>query len=395
MYGVVKNVAYEYYRDAQFANVKTGRRLVFIDFYEECGAPPFCIVRGQKISVSYRGRRPICYHCNTEGHTKANCPINKFKTCYSCGSPNYEQIECWEPTFVAYFFAKNKQYPLYCYPTDYQSEDLEEETIYGLIQNVEEARIYNLTFDPYFYTPDAAECYREATYDDNDPEQEAQDDENEETIRGIWESDKDENTEENETEEYMDTDKTEKAPKATPGATNPASTMDKKEPKKKTKLKKTTPNQKQHLPKEKTPQTQPQKQTPLDAPNTSNANSSPQEQNPAKQTENQHYQTTATKRKLQTNSLQVHQKKTKDTAAANKDTTDKEHTVVINGKACVQRNLDFSGGQQQSKIPVSKQVRTGRTPGNRGTSSETRPRQWSQSRHREAGSVEGRGQDSC
>ena len=33
--------------------------------------------------------------------------------------------------------------------------------------------------------------------------------------------------------------------------------------------------------------------------------------------------------------------------------------VVINGKACVQRNQDFSGGQQQSKIPVSKQVRTG------------------------------------
>ena len=74
MYGEVKNVAYEYYRDAQFANVKTGRRLVFIDFYEGCGAPPFCIVRGQKISVSCPGRRPIYYHYNVEGHTKAELP---------------------------------------------------------------------------------------------------------------------------------------------------------------------------------------------------------------------------------------------------------------------------------------------------------------------------------
>ena len=108
MYGEVKNVAHEYYRDAQIATVKTGRRLVFIDFYEGCGAPPFCIVRRQKISVSYRGRRHICYHCNVEGHTKANCPIKRFKTCYNCGSPTHEQNVCWEPTFVAYFFEEGK-----------------------------------------------------------------------------------------------------------------------------------------------------------------------------------------------------------------------------------------------------------------------------------------------
>ena len=233
--------------------MKTGRQLVFRDFYEECGAPPLCIIRGQKISVRYRGYRPICYHCNVEGHTKANCPIKKFKTCYNCGSPTRKQIECWEPTFVAYFFEKNRQYPPYCYPTDYQSKDPDDETIYGLIQNVEEARLYNLTFDPYFYTPDAADCYRESIYDDKEPEQESQDNENEENIKGTWESDNDENTKENKTEEHMDTDKTEKTLKATPDTTNPASTTDKTEPKKKTKPKKTTPNQKQNLPKEKTP----------------------------------------------------------------------------------------------------------------------------------------------
>ena len=110
MYGTVKNVAYEYYRDPEFGNVKTGRRLVFIDLYEGHGVPPFCIVRGQKISVSYWGHRPICFHCNVEGHMKVKCPIAKFKTCYNCGSPTHEHVECWEPTFVAYFFKENKKY---------------------------------------------------------------------------------------------------------------------------------------------------------------------------------------------------------------------------------------------------------------------------------------------
>ena len=104
---------------------------------------------------------------------------------------------------------------------------------------------------------------------------------------------------------------------------------------------------------------------------------------------------TATKRKLTTNLPKVEQKKTKDTSATKKDSTSQEPTVIINGKACAQRNLDFSGSLPQSKIPVSKQVRTGRAPGNRGTGSETRPRQRSRSRHREAGPVEGRGQDTC
>ena len=91
----------------------------------------------------------------------------------------------------------------------------------------------------------------------------------------------------------------------------------------------------------------------------------------------------------------MEQKKTKDTTADTKDSTTEESTVVINGKACVQRNLDFSGSQPHSKIPISKQGRAGRAPGNRGTGSDTRPRERSRSRHRETGSAEGREQDSC
>ena len=160
MYGTVQKVACKYYRDLNFANIKTGRRLVFIDLYKRTWCTPsFCIVRGQKISV-----RPICFHCSVEGHMKAKCPIAKYKTCCNFGSPGHEHAECWEPTFIAYFFNKEKTYPPFCYPTDYEPDDPEDDTIYGFNQNIEEARQnieeardYNLTFDLYFYLPDAAE----------------------------------------------------------------------------------------------------------------------------------------------------------------------------------------------------------------------------------------------
>ena len=53
MYGDVKNVTYGYYRDAKFEKVKTEQQLVFINLFQGCGVPPFCKVRGQKISVGY------------------------------------------------------------------------------------------------------------------------------------------------------------------------------------------------------------------------------------------------------------------------------------------------------------------------------------------------------
>ena len=70
MYGNVTKVVHEYYKEANFKQVKIGRRLVFIELFEGSHPPPFCIVRGQKISVSYRGQHSLCYHCNVEGHTK-------------------------------------------------------------------------------------------------------------------------------------------------------------------------------------------------------------------------------------------------------------------------------------------------------------------------------------
>ena len=323
MYGTVKNVAYEYYRDPEFGNVKTGRRLVFIDLYEGHGVPPFCIVRGQKISVSYRGCRPICFHCNVEGHMKAKCPIAKFKTCYNCGSPTHEHVECCEPTFVAYFFKENEKYPPFCYPTDYEPEDPEDETVYGLIQNVDEARVYNLTFDPYFYSPDPAVRYRQSTYDDTEQDQgndKDENDEGDENIRGIWESDDEDTTESPKTTEHMETDSKEQPPQQETEKTDS------------TEKPKTKPTQKTK-PSPRQPSTQPPNSSDPGASNKSPDLSPPSQPNPPQVTETHKKDPqTATKRKITTNSPKVEQKKTKDTTADTKDSTTKDSTVVITVK---------------------------------------------------------------
>ena len=86
MYGNVQKVIHQYHRDAKISNVKTGRQLVFIELYPGCGVLPFCVVKGQKMTVSYRKRQALCHHCNMERHTKAYCPVARYK--HSVGSPH-------------------------------------------------------------------------------------------------------------------------------------------------------------------------------------------------------------------------------------------------------------------------------------------------------------------
>ena len=193
MYGNVTKVVHEYYKEAKFSLVKTGRRLVFIKLFEGCHHPPFCIVRGQKISLSYRGRCSLCYHCSVEGHTKMHCPVARCKTCYNCGSPDHESIQCWEPTFVAFFFEKERQYHPSRYPTNYRSDDPDDDLDYGLIRNIDEAQDYHYTFNPFFYTREAADRYKRDTYkeDSQDRQDDTDEDENEEDediTEGIWET---------------------------------------------------------------------------------------------------------------------------------------------------------------------------------------------------------------
>ena len=66
MYGNVRKVVHEYYKEAKFSQVKTGRRLVFIELFEGCHPPSFCIVRGRKFpSVT-----EVDVHCATTATLK-------------------------------------------------------------------------------------------------------------------------------------------------------------------------------------------------------------------------------------------------------------------------------------------------------------------------------------
>ena len=122
-YGHVTRVTDEYYKDEEFKHVKTGRRLVFLRLADGASPPPYCIIKNQKMIVSYRGKSKICFHCNVEGHNRAQCPIQRYKTCYNCGSPLHSYSECYEDTLVTYTFDKNANYDPYCYPKGYKGEE--------------------------------------------------------------------------------------------------------------------------------------------------------------------------------------------------------------------------------------------------------------------------------
>ena len=109
-YGYVTRVTDEFYKDEDFKHVKTGCRLVFIRLAEGSTPPPYCIVNNQKMSVSYRSKENVCFHCHVEGHNRAQCPVQEYKTCYNCGSPLHSYSECYEDTLVTYYFDKEANY---------------------------------------------------------------------------------------------------------------------------------------------------------------------------------------------------------------------------------------------------------------------------------------------
>ena len=113
------------------------------------------------MSVSYRGKENVCFHCHVEGHNRAQCPIQAYKTCYSCGSPLHSYSECYEDTLVTYHFDKGANYDPFCYPKNYEGE---EGIIYGEINCKEDVFNYHITFNPKFYTLAARIRYEAETY---------------------------------------------------------------------------------------------------------------------------------------------------------------------------------------------------------------------------------------
>ena len=333
LYGHVTRVTDEYYKDEDFKHVKTGRRLVFIRLAEGSSPPPYCIINNQKMSVSFRGKENVCFHCHVEGHNRAQCPIQDYKTCYNCGSPLHTYSECHEDTLITYQFDKRANYDPYCYPRNYKGE---EGIVYGEITCKEDVFDYHITFDPKFYTLSARLRYEAETYARGEEGKRTQD---KETIPE--DTTKDQETNVDKTQKTDDKQEQTKQVEETEPLTEAITellmeTMRKKE-------------------KEKT-------------------TSQPKE---------------TTKRKITVTASPPQTKKTKD-IPKNKDTN--ITTIVINGKACTQRSLDFSEDKPKSKIPTAK-VRVGRPPGNPGHEQKSGPRQRSRSRHRDSGSGEGREAD--
>ena len=325
LYGHVTRVTDEFYKDEDFKHVKTGRRLVFIRLAEGSAPPPYCIINNQKMSVSYRGKENVCFHCHVEGHNRAQCPIQAYKTCYNCGSPLHSYSECYEDTLVTYYFDKGANYDPFCYPKNYKGE---EGITYGEINCKEDVFNYHVTFNPKFYTLAARIRYEAETY--------ARGEERPLTTNELT---KDQETNADKTQKKDDKqEQTEQVEEILTHAITDVlmKTMEKRE-------------------KEKT-------------------TSQPKEN---------------TKRKITVTSSPPQTKKTKD-IPKKKDTN--ITTIVINGKACTKRSLDFSEDRPKTKIPTPK-VRVGRPPGNPGHEQKSGPRQRSRSRHRDSGSGEGREAD--
>ena len=161
LYGHVTRVTDEFYKDEEFKHVKTGRRLVFIRLAEGSTPLPYCVINNQKMAVSFRGKKNVCFHCHVEGHNRAQCPIQAYKTCYNCGSSLHSYSECYENTLVTYHFDKEANYDPFCYPRNYEGE---EGIIYGEINCREDVFHYHITFNPKFYTLAARIRFDAETY---------------------------------------------------------------------------------------------------------------------------------------------------------------------------------------------------------------------------------------
>ena len=88
-------------------------------------------------------------------------------------------------------FEEERKYHPSCCPSNYKSEDPDDDLDYGPIKDINEARDYHYTFNPFFYTREAADRYKWETYgEDSEEEQddkaERENEEDDDIIEKIW-----------------------------------------------------------------------------------------------------------------------------------------------------------------------------------------------------------------
>eukprot|EP00794_Sanderia_malayensis_P008512 gene8512-9425_t len=71
-----------------------GKRLCTIYPNPENPLPPFIIISGQKILISFRGRQPVCMHCNSKFHMTSSCHLRGQKLCFHCGQDDHHYNDC-------------------------------------------------------------------------------------------------------------------------------------------------------------------------------------------------------------------------------------------------------------------------------------------------------------
>ena len=285
----------------------------------------------------------------------------------------HSHSQCYEDTLVAYEFNKKNKYPPYCYPRGLQGE---EDVQYGNVTNAEEVFDYQMTLEPKFYTERARCRYYPDTY--AEPEK---DKKQLERVEPMTEADD---------IYYEETDKT--LEEAFKDLLNQPITTDYGPPARQNLVSFDAPEVNTNLP-ESTDSDADVNRRKSKSEIQPSENATPPTPKPRKGVSKKKAETqphvekqtidtkddnqTAAKRKLVTNSPQASSKKTKHIKQGHQDCTkqikdvqtNKDTNVtkiIINGKACVQRNFDFSAGQPRSRIPVGSQVRVGRSPGNPG-----------------------------
>lgn len=166
VYGMVRGVSNDYYKEEGMKHIKTGRRLVFLEVEEGYRPPPFAIIKNRKIMVCYKDRHNICFHCNVAGHSKSKCPLKAFKTCYNCGMINHTNDNCYDPAVITYMVNPNIMEvikdvvvdPKVFMPENYKSDETDQNR-YGNITDQADATKYTALWDPVCYTSMSWEAY--------------------------------------------------------------------------------------------------------------------------------------------------------------------------------------------------------------------------------------------